>query len=168
MPVSTPLVLAPSWAKEPPQACRKPSTQEITRQGCAGAGSSQIPVHHRSGGHSGCKASGRLQHSTGGTGPAPLHSPWVTAAVRTPKPSSAQCPPGTAPFSLPPPPGHSEEARPGYPSLFQHHTRLGDADMPPAPALLPPAVPRHRAAPRVGLCNAPVLPLLHMGELAAS
>lgn len=62
-PVSASLLLAPSRAEEPPQARRKPSTQEITsRPGCAGAGSSQVPLHHRSGGHSGCKARIAAQH----------------------------------------------------------------------------------------------------------
>lgn len=64
------LVLAPSWAEEPPQVCRKRSTEQITsRQGCAGAGCAQIPLPHGSGCHRGCKPSRGLQHSTVGTWP---------------------------------------------------------------------------------------------------
>lgn len=140
-------------AEEPRQGCRKPSTQEITStRGCAGAGCSQIPLQQRSGRHSGCKPSGRLQHSTNG---ALTVGDSCSEDTKTQLSSSHGC----AHLALPPsrcflPLSAIEKAQPGYPNLSHHQSRSGDADVPPSPALLPPAVPRQSSpACRVVQCT---------------
>lgn len=162
-------------AEEPPQGCRKPSTQEITsRRGCAGAGCCQIPLHQRSGRHSGCRRSGRLQHSINGTWPSAAAlavGDSCSEGTKTQLSSSRGC------AHLAPSPSHyflplstlkkPSRGTPTSPSITPGLAMWTCPHHLPSSRLLP-AVPWQRATPRVGLCNAPVLPLLHMGELAAS
>lgn len=111
-------------------------------------------------------------------GSARLHPPWVAAAVRTPKPrAQLQLQPGSVPsrhchvLAISSPEATSRKPSRGTPTSPTIAHSLAMRTCPPA-TCPPPACSRlchdERATRRVGLCNAPVLPLLHMGELAAS
>lgn len=96
--------------------------------------------------------------------PAHLHPPW---GHHDPRPAPATT--GGWPWHLFFAISALRATETGCPKPSCHPSRAGCADVPPRAALLPAVRRREREATRrVGLCNAPALPPLHMGELAAS
>lgn len=174
-PVSAPLGLAPSWCRGATPGVQKAQhTGDHQQTKLCWAGCCQIPLHQRSGRHSGCRRSGQLQHSINGTWPgaaALAMGDSCSEGTKTQLSSSRGC------AHLAPSPSHyflplstlkkPSRGTPTSPSITPGLAMRTCPHHLPSSRLLP-AVPRQRATPRVGLCNAPVLPLLHMGELAAS